>query len=99
MTSRMMKSRVKTPSDNLGSVLEQMSNENGVVCWSQSSDKYVQAAVTNVEEHLKGFNRELKKAKHCSAPFPSDYKPETDCSAELALEGHRYYQELIGVLR
>jgi hypothetical protein len=90
---------VKTPSDYLGSVLERVTNENGVVCWSQSSDKYVQAAVANVEEKLRTSKRELKKAKHSSAPFPADYKPEMDCSAELALEGHRYYQELIGVLR
>jgi Reverse transcriptase (RNA-dependent DNA polymerase) len=90
---------VKTPSDYLGGVLEQMTNENGVTCWSQSSDKYIQAAITNVEEKLKESGRELQKAKHCSAPFQSSYRPELDTTAELALEGHRYYQELIGVLR
>ena len=51
---------VRTPTDYLGSVLEQMTNENGVTCWSQSSDKYIQAAVANVEAKLKQHNRELK---------------------------------------
>jgi hypothetical protein len=91
---------VKTPSDYLGGVLEQMTNENGVAsCWSQSSDKYVQAAITNVEEKLRESGRELQNAKHCLAPFTSSYRPELDTTAELALEGHRYFQELIGILR
>jgi hypothetical protein len=90
---------VKTPTDYLGATLELMPNEHGLLCWSQSSDKYIQAAVANVEEKLKKSGRELQKAKYCSAPFRTDYKPELDVTAELKLDGHRYYQELIGVLR
>jgi hypothetical protein len=90
---------VKTPSDYLGGILEQMTNENGTNCWSQSSDKYVQAAIANVESKLSKSGRELQKAKHCSAPFASNYRPELDDTAELSLDGHRYFQELIGVLR
>jgi hypothetical protein len=71
----------------------------GVPCWSQSSDKYVKAAIENVETKLKASDRVLRSAKHCTAPFVTGYRPELDVSAELALEGHRYYQELIGVLR
>jgi hypothetical protein len=90
---------VKTPSDYLGGVLELTTNENGTICWSQSADKYLQAAVANVEEKLRESRRELQKAKYCSTPFLSNYRPELDDTAELSLEGHRYFQELIGVLR
>jgi len=90
---------VKTPSDYLGGTLALMNNEMGVPCWSQSSDKYVKAAIENVETKLKASDRVLRSAKHCTAPFVTGYRPELDVSAELALEGHRYYQELIGVLR
>jgi hypothetical protein len=90
---------VKTPSDYLGGTLALMTNEYGTTCWSQSSEKYVQAAIANVEEKLKEGGRLLSTKKHCSTPFLSSYRPELDETAELALTGHRYYQELIGVLR
>ena len=41
----------------------------GIPCWSQSLDKYVQAAIANVETKLKASNRVLRSPKHCTAPF------------------------------
>jgi hypothetical protein len=96
---KLKNNKVKTPDAYLGGTLELMENNNGIPCWSQSSEKYVSAAVTNVEVKLKEVGRELLKAKHCSAPFATVYKPELDTSPELALEGHQYFQEVIGVLR
>ena len=90
---------VKTPSDYLGGTLSQMTNDMGKTCWCQSSDKYVEAAIANVGTKLKEADRVLRTPKHCTAPFVTGYRPELDVTAELALEGHRYYQELIGVLR
>ncbi len=90
---------IKTPDSYLGGTLKLIKNEHGTPCWSQSSEKYVSAAVANVEEKLKGVGRELLRARFCTAPFANGYKPELDTSPELALEGHRYFQEIIGVLR
>ena len=60
---------VKTPTDYLGGTLALMKNDMGIPCWSQSSDKYVQAAIANVETKLKASNRVLRSPKHCTAPF------------------------------
>ena len=86
--------------DYLGDTLSQMKNGNGNWCWTQSADKYLAASVKNVEEKLKSSGRKgLPLGKQCRSPFVSYYKPELDISPELKLEGHRYFQELIGMLR
>lgn len=91
--------KIAPPTDYLGAVLEPMANDHNVMCWSQSSDKYVAMAVANVEAYLGKKGKTLPIKKHCSSPFSSVYRPELDTTPELALEGHRYFQELIGVLR
>jgi hypothetical protein len=85
------------PTDYLGATLAKMTTANGTVCWTQSSDKYVMASIQSVEATLaeKG-NKLLTK---CVTPLSSGYRPEVDVSPELGAEGHRYYQELIGMLR
>ena len=62
-----------------------------------SSAKYVKAAVKNVEETLSKSEKRLTGC--CVAPLLSVYRPETDDSSELRVDGLQYYQELIGVLR
>jgi hypothetical protein len=96
---KLKNNEVKTPDVYLGGTLELKENNNDIPCWSQSSEKYVSAAVTNVEGKLREVGRELLRAKHCSAPFATGYKPELDTSPKLALEGYRFFQEIIGVLR
>lgn len=91
--------KVAPPKDYLGAVLEPMTNDAGTTCWSQSSDKYVAAAVTNVESYLQKKGRTLHAKRQSTSPFLADYRPELDTSPELGTEGHRYFQELIGVLR
>jgi hypothetical protein len=76
-----------------------MKTDRGSMCWSQSSDKYVAAAVANVEPYLRKKGKNLPGKKQCHSPFDSNYQPELDVSPELATEGYRYFQELIGVLR
>ena len=92
--------KIAPPEDYLGAVLAKMKNRNGTECWTQSADKYLAASVKNVEDKLRERGRSgLPKTKKCLTPFESSYRPELDVSNELALEGHRYFQELIGVLR
>ena len=84
----------------MGATLSTMQNNDGDDCWTQSLDKYLAASVQNVEAKLREAGRPgLPSAKQCRKPFVTNYRPELDTTAELKLEGHRYFQELIGMLR
>ena len=85
------------PTDYLGATLAKLTTSNGTECWTQSSDKYVMASIQSVETTLSEKGNKLPTK--CVTPFSSGYRPESDTSAELGAEGHRYYQELIGMLR
>jgi hypothetical protein len=92
--------KIESPTDYLGAVLGKMETEGGGECWTQSADKYLAASVENVEARLKKLGRSgIPKRKKTLTPFESSYRPELDTTPELALAGHRYFQELIGVLR
>ena len=84
------------PDMYLGASIEQKVNAKGVKCWTQSPEKYVQAAIQNVEKKIGvlPFGK-----SQCPTSMRSDYHPSEDVSAELNAEGLGYYQELIGVLR
>ena len=85
------------PTDYLGATLVKMTTASGTECWTQSSDKYIMASIQSVEATLaeKGNKLPVK----CVTPFSSGYRPECDITAELGADGHRYFQELIGMLR
>jgi hypothetical protein len=91
--------KIEPPSSYLGATLAPLTTDNGTECWSQSPEKYVTAAVSNVGTYLAKLGKTLPGAKQCQSPFWSHYRPETDVSPELKIEGHRYFQELIGILR
>jgi hypothetical protein len=85
------------PTSYLGAQSSKMTNVNGTQCWTQSSDKYVEESFKTVEEFLRSRNRVLPTG--LQTPMRSGCKPELDTSQELVVEGHSYYQELIGILR
>ena len=62
-----------------------------------SSEQYIKAAIANVETKLDKEGQRLPT--RCITPMKSGYRPETDVTAELKIDGIRYFQELIGVLR
>ena len=62
-----------------------------------SSEKYVKAAVENVESELQKTGQRLP-AK-CRTPLSSNYRPELDTSVELKADGVQRYQDMIGLLR
>ena len=72
-------------------------NIQGRDCWTMTSEKYVNAAVQNVEERLAKMNRTLPS--RCNTPLSARYRPELDQSDELDCEGIQLFQELIGMLR
>ena len=65
--------------------------------WYMSVDKYVSAAVENVEQNIAKSNQHFPTC--CKNPIMSGYWPETDTSPELKYEGVTQYQDMVRVLR
>ena len=96
-TFKLKDDKIAEPEDYLGASLAKMTMSDGSECWSMSSEKYVKAAVANVEEKLAKSEKRLPS--RCNTPLKSGYRPEMDDSCELKADGLQYYQELVGVLR
>lgn len=89
--------KAEAPDVYLGASLQVVATKEGTKCWTMSSEKYVKAAIANVEEKL-GKNDERLPTK-CITPTASGYHPSEDTTQELDADGLQLYQELIGVLR
>ena len=87
--------KIDKPDVYLGARLDKMS-VNGFEGWTMSSEKYVKAAIENIEQMLAESNQRLPIK--CRTPLSSGYRPELDTSPELKTEGLQRYQELIGIL-
>ena len=87
--------KIEPPDMYLGATLSVM-EDAGVQGWCMTSDKYVKAAVENVEQELVRVNQRLPSK--CKTPMTAGYHPEREVSAELTSVGVQRYQELIGVL-
>jgi hypothetical protein len=86
------------PTFYLGAKLKKTVVLNGVVAWSMSSSKYIQAAVQNAQEYLKkNGDRQLKKKSF--APFEATYRAEIDESPVLVPEMANHFQYQIEILR
>ena len=88
--------KIEPPDMYLGATLSIM-EDNGIQGWCMASDKYVKAAIENVELELARVNQRLPS--RCKTPMTVGYRPEHDVLAELTSVGAQRYQELIGVLR
>ena len=80
-----------------GAVLQEVESGNGTKCWTLSSEKYLEAAIKNVEGKLSKEGQKLPSK--CDTPCISCYHPAEDVSPELNTTDLQYYQESIGVLR
>ena len=96
-TFKLKDDKIAEHEDYLGASLAQMMMSDGSNCWSMSSEKYVKAAVANVEEKLS--KSEKRFPGRCNTPLKPGYRPEMDDSCELKADGLQYYQDLVGVLR
>ena len=61
-----------------------------------SSEKYVKAAIDNLESKIRKSDMHLPK---CRTPMSMSYYPSEDVTKELSVEGVKFYQEMIGILR
>ena len=87
--------KIVRPEVYLGAQLDTMMVD-GFDGWTMSSQKYVKAAIDNMEEVLGRTNQRLPTK--CGTPLKSGYRPEMDTSQELKQDGLQKYQELIGML-
>ena len=67
-------------------------NEDGVFCWSMSSDKCCEAVVNSVEEELGKYD--LKVQSKCTASLSNGCRRST---VELKGQGLQRHQEIVGV--
>ena len=95
-TFKLKDDKIEKPENYLGAQIMQKVID-GRECWAMTSEQYVKAAIANVEATLNETGQRLPSK--ATTPMQANYRPELDTSAELKLEGMRYYQELIGVLR
>jgi hypothetical protein len=96
-TFKLKDDKAEAPEMYLGATLQKVETREGTKCWSMSSEKYVKAAITNVEEKL--AKSDLRLPSKCITPMSNGYHPSEDTTRELDADGLQYYQELIGVLR
>ena len=88
--------KIEPPDMYLGAQLGKM-DFDGINGWYISSEKYVKAALENIEKQLAENGQRLPTK--CKTPFTYGYRPENDTSPELKADGIQKFQELIGILR
>ena len=82
----------------LGAKVKPMKMNDGVTAWAISSNKYVNEAINNCEKWIQENMAEHKHSCRTSNPFPTDYDPDLDTTAELGEEQATCYESTIGIL-
>ena len=73
--------KIEPPGSYLGAQLVEKTLPSGIECWCISSDRYVNAAIRNVEEVAK--KRPLTLPGQVRTPMDTKFVPELDRSQEL----------------
>ena len=63
----------EVPDMYLGASIKKVETADGTECWMMSADKYVKAAVENVELKISNINCRLPS--HCDTPMATPYHP------------------------
>ena len=71
---------------------------NGITAWAISPRKYANEAINNGEKWIQENMPDNKHSCRASNPFPTDYDPDLDTTAELDEEQATYYQSQISIL-
>jgi hypothetical protein len=71
----------------------------GIPVWMMTSEQYIKAVIANVNVETKLDKEGQCLPSRCLTPMKSGDQPEIDVSKELKIEGIRYYQELIRIMR
>ena len=72
-TFKLKGDKAEKPDMYLGASLEEVETASGTKCWSMSSEKYVKAEVTNVEERLS--RKGMRLPSKCDTPMSTSYHP------------------------
>ena len=80
----------------LGVSLEQAETKGRTKFWLMSAEKYVKAAVVNLEATLAKRDMRLPTSHY---PMPENYHTSEGISNKINAQGFQSYQELIGELR
>ena len=89
------------PTTYLGAGISQVQLDDGSMCWSMESQKYVKAAIDTIRALLLEDGRELKggRGNRHHGPLPPSYRPELDetpmCDEEMASR----FRQIIGIFR
>jgi Reverse transcriptase (RNA-dependent DNA polymerase) len=79
--------KIEPPSLYLGATLSQLTTSNGMTCWAQSSGKYVNAAVSNVETYLANLAKPCQAA--VSAPSCQKWVQLSCCTYLMLFLDHK----------
>jgi len=90
------KDLIEPPESYLGAKLKKKIID-GDAMWAISSVDYVQAAIKTIEGSIE--DKQWKLPRSAPTPMLTSYEPELDGTPELNDDDHRFYQELIGILR
>ena len=77
------------PDIYLGALLEKIETQGGTKCWPMPLEKYVNAAVTNLEYTL---SKQYTKLPNSAVPMSTSYHPSKDVSHKLNVKGLQIYQ-------
>ena len=89
------------PTTYLGAGISKVQLDNGDMCWSMESHKYVTAAVDTIKGLLLESGRELKKGQGSRhyGPLPPSYRPELDATPMCDDEHASHFRQIIGIFR
>jgi hypothetical protein len=90
---------IVVPDFYLGAKVSKVQLPNQVEAWALSPSKYIQEAVSNVEEYLDREHNGRKLSKRCPTPMSTSYRPELNVTPELDADRANYFQSQIGVLQ
>ena len=82
--------KAEVPDMYLGALIQKVETTDGTECWMMSADKYVKAAVENVELKLSRSNCRLPY--RCDTPMSTTYHTSEDVTKEMNAEGLQLYQ-------
>ena len=77
---KLKEDKTEPPDMYMGESLEQVEKKGGTKCWSMYSEKYVKAAVVNLEETLSKRDMQLSTS---NSPMPTNYHPSKDVSKNI----------------
>ena len=90
--------KIEAPEMYLGAKLKEK-QLNGQWCWTISSVDYIKAAVQIVRDSINQPGCRWKLPSKAITPMVSAFLPELDGTPELEPDDHRFFQEMIGMLR